>query len=61
MEKRDEFAYGDILESVRPVSAKRRPMPRIDRAAQFAPFAALNGYEDAVEECARRCAEEAEK
>ena len=28
-------------------------MPRINRAAQFAPFAALTGYEAAVEETAR--------
>ncbi|MEI3102313.1 MAG: hypothetical protein V8T45_11485 [Oscillospiraceae bacterium] len=28
-------------------------MPVGDRAAQFAPFAALTGYEDAVEEAAR--------
>jgi hypothetical protein len=28
-------------------------MPIIDRAAQFAPFAALTGYDDAIEETAR--------
>ena len=28
-------------------------MPRRDRAAQFAPFAALTGYEEAVREAAR--------
>ena len=28
-------------------------MPRLDRAAQFAPYSALSGYEDAVEETAR--------
>ena len=28
-------------------------MPRIGRAAQFAPFAALTGYDDAVQETAR--------
>ena len=30
-----------------------RPMPMIKRAAQFAPFAALTGYDDAVREEAR--------
>lgn len=28
-------------------------MPAIDRAAQFAPFAALTGYSDAIDETAR--------
>ena len=28
-------------------------MPKADRAAQFAPYSALSGYEDAVEETAR--------
>jgi hypothetical protein len=28
-------------------------MPDIDRAAQFSPFAALSGYDDAVQETAR--------
>lgn len=35
------------------VSQKHPPMPRINRAAQFAPFAALTGYEAAIEETAR--------
>ena len=35
------------------VSGKHAPMPRSDRAAQFAPYSALSGYEDAVEETAR--------
>ncbi len=45
--------YRDILEQTRPVSTKHRPMPREARAAQFAPFAALTGYDAAVEEEAR--------
>lgn len=45
--------YDDILYRERPVSAKRKPMSMRDRAAQFAPFAALTGHEDAVKETAR--------
>ena len=35
------------------VSRKHPPMSLHDRAAQFSPFAALTGYEDAIEETAR--------
>ena len=35
-------------------------MPVSDRAAQFAPFAALTGYEDAIEEAARLTDEQEE-
>ena len=45
--------YGDILEADRPISIGRAPMTRADRAAQFSPFAALTGYEAAVQETAR--------
>ncbi len=45
--------YQDIIGLSRPLSKKHPPMSRIDRAAQFAPFAALTGYGDAVEEEAR--------
>ena len=46
-------AYDDILDLERPVSRTHRPMPLGDRAAQFSPFAALTGYEDAITETAR--------
>ncbi len=46
--------YEDILHLPHHVSTKRTPMSRESRAAQFAPFAALTGYEDAVEETARQ-------
>lgn len=45
-------AYDDILHLPRPQS-KRPPMPVADRAAQFAPFAALVGHKDVVAEAAR--------
>lgn len=45
--------YDDMLFLPHPRSLTRRPMTRIGRAAQFAPFAALSGYDDAVHETAR--------
>ena len=46
-------SYEDIVDLPHPVSRTHIPMSRQNRAAQFAPFAALTGYEDAVEETAR--------
>ena len=48
-----ERIYGDIIDLERPVSERHPRMKREDRAAQFSPFAALTGYEDAVAETAR--------
>ena len=45
--------YEKIINLPYKKSAKHTPMPAIDRAAQFAPYSALSGYEDAVEETAR--------
>ena len=45
--------YEMIINMQRPRTEKHPKMPRLDRAAQFAPYAALSGYEDAVEETAR--------
>ena len=45
--------YDDILHLPHHVSEKHPPMSLLDRAAQFSPFAALTGYEAAVEETAR--------
>ena len=44
--------YDDIIDLPRPKSA-HEPMPMSDRAAQFSPFAALTGYDDAIDETAR--------
>ncbi len=46
-------SYEDILHMERPVSTRHTPMPLRNRAAQFAPFAALNGHEEAIEEAGR--------
>ena len=45
--------YDHIINLPHYVSEKRPRMPMIDRAAQFAPFAALTGYDDAVKETGR--------
>lgn len=45
--------YADIMHLTRPVSSRHLPMPMHDRAAQFSPFAALTGYDVAIEEKAR--------
>ena len=46
-------AYDDIIDLPHHVSATRPQMSRLDRAAQFAPFAALTGYGAAIKETAR--------
>ena len=43
----------ELLEMERPVSARHAPMRRSDRAAQFAPFAALSGFDETVQEAGR--------
>ena len=43
----------ELLEMERPVSACHAPMRRCDRAAQFAPFAALSGFDETVQEAGR--------
>ena len=45
--------YDDIINLPHHVSTKRTHMSLHDRAAQFAPFAALTGYDAAVRETAR--------
>lgn len=48
-----ETKYADIINLPHHISKKRPQMNLIDRAASFAPFAALTGYDDAVRETAR--------
>ena len=47
------FPYEDLVDLPHPVSKIHPPMARMDRAAQFNPFAALTGYEEEIEEAAR--------
>lgn len=52
--------YDDIIDLPRPVSPRRTRMSPLNRAAQFAPFAALSGFDDCIDETARltdRCPE----
>ena len=45
--------YTDMIYMPHPVSKKHPQMPILDRAAQFAPFAALTGYGAAIKEIER--------
>ena len=45
--------YDEIMELPHHVSKTRPQMPMSDRAAQFAPFAALTGYDSAIKETGR--------
>ena len=45
--------YFDIISRQHPTSKKHTRMSNKTRAAQFAPFAALTGYEESIEETAR--------
>lgn len=53
MQEQDYFPYFEILSRIHPTSKKHPRMSRMNRAAQFAPFAALTGYEESIEETAR--------
>lgn len=46
-------SYNDIINLPHHVSLRHPQMSAISRAAQFSPFAALSGYEAAVQETAR--------
>ena len=60
MREEDEHRYDDIIDLPHHVSRKHPQMPLLDRAAQFAPFAALTGHESAIKETARLTEEEIE-
>lgn len=46
-------SYDDIINLPHHVSDRYPHMPMYDRAAQFAPFAALTGHEEAINETSR--------
>lgn len=52
-EEKDIHRYDDIIHLPHHQSGTRPHMSLHDRAAQFSPFAALTGYDAAVEEAAR--------
>ena len=53
MGRTDHFDFQDIISLPHHVSPTRAQMKRIDRAAQFAPFAALTGHDAAIREAVR--------
>lgn len=53
MTRETEDPYADIIHLPHHVSRHYPPMSMADRAAQFSPFAALNGHDAAVAEAAR--------
>lgn len=53
--------YSDMLDLPHPVSKKHPPMSLERRAAQFAPFAALTGFEGAIEKAGLLFEEEADR
>lgn len=48
-----ETMYADMIHLPHPVSKRHPQMSMADRAAQFSPFAALNGHDAAIAEAAR--------
>ena len=53
-------SYDDIINLPHHVSKSHAPMSMMNRAAQFAPFAALTGHSAAIEETARLTDEQQE-
>ncbi len=57
----DTHKYDDIIHLPYHKSQKHPHMDLIDRAAQFSPFAALTGFEEAIEETDRENIEKVNK
>ena len=49
-----EDTYEDIIDLPHHVSKRHPPMPLADRGALFAPFAALTGHGDIIDDTARQ-------
>lgn len=60
MKQQDMHCYEDIINREHPTSMKHPRMRLSDRAAQFMPFSALTGHEQAIEEVARLTEEKIE-
>lgn len=56
--KSNERRYDDIINMPHHRSKTHPHMPMADRAAQFSPFAALTGHDEAIKETARAAEEE---
>ena len=52
-DRMDYNRYDDVINRQHPTSKKHPRMSNMNRAAQFAPFAALTGYEESIEETTR--------
>ena len=52
-EENEQHKYDDMIDLPHHVSTRHPQMSLLNRAAQFSPFAALTGHEDAVKETAR--------
>ena len=48
-----DHRYDDIIGLPHPTSKRHPRMPRAERAVQFAPFAALTGFGDVIEDTTR--------
>ena len=57
MNCQNDSKYDDIIHLPHPVSRNHPQMSLANRAAQFSPFAALTGHDDAIQETARLTAE----
>lgn len=53
--------YSDIINLPHHVSCKHNHMSMSERAAQFSPFAALNGYEEAIRKVQEELQEQSAK
>lgn len=53
LQNNENEAYADIICLPHPVSKVHPQMSNYDRAAQFSPFAALSGHEEAIREAQR--------
>lgn len=53
MKNNEIHTYDDIIDLPHPISRTHPQMSQLNRAAQFAPFAALTGYNEAIKETQR--------